>query len=144
MAEGLLRAMAEKEGAEIEVASAGLGAMDGSQPSRNSILAMEEEGIDISEQRSQMLTPEMVDEYTHIFGLGSGHAEAIRIYFPESQEKSFVLREFIASEGFDIEVPDPIGGDLDEYRETRNLIKEAMASILSFVTKGDPFPPAES
>ena len=140
MAEGWLRDMAERAGAEIEVASAGLGAMDGAPPSRNSVTAMKEEGIDISGQRSQMLTSEMVEEFTHIFGLGTGHIEAIRAYFPEALEKTFVLREFIAEGGRDIEVPDPIGGDLDEYRETRNLIQEAMPSILSFVTAGDPSP----
>ena len=140
MAEGWLRKMAEKAGAEIEVASAGLGAMVGSPPSRNSVIAMNEEGTDISGQRSQMLTPEMVEDFTHIFGLGSGHIEAIRAHFPEALEKTFVLREFIAEGGHDIEVPDPIGGDLDEYRETRKLIQEAMPSILSFVTTGDPSP----
>lgn len=137
MAEGFLREMAKSAGEEIEVGSAGLGAMEDMRPSRHSVTAMKEEGIDISRQRSRMLTPEMVEDYTHIFGLGSGHAETIRTYFPEAQEKTFVLREFIA-DGLDIEVPDPIGGDLDEYRLARNLIKEAMPSILRFVLTGDP------
>ncbi|MEM9283714.1 MAG: low molecular weight protein arginine phosphatase [Verrucomicrobiota bacterium] len=143
MAEGLLRAMVEGSGKSIQVHSAGLGAMDGSPPSSHSVEAMAEDGVDISSQRSQMLTPETVEESTHIFGLGSGHAEAIRAYFPESREKTFVLREFIAEEGFDLEVPDPIGGDLDDYRATRNLIKEAMPSIFSFLVTGDPTPRVE-
>lgn len=134
MAEGLLRDMAEKSGVEVDVASAGIGAMDGMPPSRNSVIAMQEEGIDISDQRSQMLTPDMVANFTHIFGMGFAHIDAIRSYFPESLEKTFVLREFIADEGLDIEVPDPIGGDLEEYQITRNLIKEAMPSILAFLT----------
>lgn len=140
MAEGFLRRMAEEAGAEIEVGSAGLGAIEGMRPSANSVLAMEEEGIDIARQRSRMLTPEMVEDHTHIFGLGSGHADTIRGYFPEAREKTFVLREFVAN-GLDLEVPDPIGGDLDEYRLTRNLIKEAMPSILRFVLTGDPAKP---
>jgi len=143
MAEGYLRQMAKDAGAGIEVGSAGLGAMEDMPPSRNSVTAMREEGIDISRQLSRMLTPEMVEEYTHIFGLGSGHADTIRSYFPEAQEKTFVLREFIADRGLDLEVPDPIGGDLDEYRITRNLIKEAMPSILRFVLTGDPSKPRE-
>jgi protein-tyrosine-phosphatase len=140
MAEGFLRRMADEAGAGIEVASAGLGAMEGIAPSPHSVTAMEEEGIDISRQRSRMLTPEMVEDHTHIFGLGSGHADTIRGYFPEAWEKTFVLREFVAN-GLDLEVPDPIGGDLDEYRLTRNLIKEAMPSILRFVLTGDPAKP---
>lgn len=143
MAEGFLRDMTKGLDEDIEVGSAGIGAMDDMAPSRNSVTAMKEEGIDISRQRSRMLTPEMVDEYTHIFGLGTGHVDAIRSYFPEAQEKIFVLREFIADDGIDLEVPDPIGGDLDEYRITRNLIKEAMPSILRFVLTGDPSRPGE-
>ncbi len=140
MAEGFMRRLAHEAGLEIEVGSAGLGAMEDLAPSRNSVSAMREEGIDISHQRSRMLTPEMVEEYTHLFGLGSGHVETIQAYFPEAREKTFILREFVA-EGLDIEVPDPIGGDLDEYRLTRNLIKEAMPSILRFVLTGDPAKP---
>lgn len=143
MAEGFLREMAKNLGEDIEVGSAGIGAMEDMAPSRNSVAAMKEEGIDISRQRSRMLTPEMVEEYSHIFGLGTGHVDAIRSYFPEAQEKIFVLREFIADESLDLEVPDPIGGDLDEYRITRNLIKEAMPSILRFVLTGDPARPGE-
>ncbi|NLT71394.1 MAG: low molecular weight protein arginine phosphatase [Verrucomicrobiaceae bacterium] len=141
MAEGFLRHLAKEAGADIEVGSAGLGAMEDMDPSRHSVTSMKEEGIDISRQRSRMLTPEMIEEYTHIFGLGTGHVEAIRSYFPEAQEKTFVLREFVAEEGLDLEVPDPIGGDLDEYRVARNLIKEAMPSILRFVLTGDPAEP---
>jgi protein-tyrosine-phosphatase len=140
MAEGFLRRLASEAGLEIEVGSAGLGAMENLAPSRNSVSAMREEGIDISHQRSRMLTPEMVEDYTHLFGLGSGHVETILAYFPEAREKTFILREFVA-EGLDVEVPDPIGGDLDEYRLTRNLIKEAMPSILRFVLTGDPAKP---
>lgn len=140
MAEGLLRDLAEGAGVEVEVASAGLGAMEDHPPSRNSVIAMQEKGIDITHQRSQMITPEMIDEYTHIFGLGEGHIETIRAYFPHSLEKTFVLREFVAKDEYDLNVPDPIGGDLDEYQLTRDLISEAMPSILSFVTTGDPSP----
>jgi glycine hydroxymethyltransferase len=143
MAEGYLRNMAKEAGAELVSGSAGLGAMDDMTPSRNSVVAMKEEGIDISRQRSRMITPEMVEESTHIFGLGSGHVEAIRSYFPEAAEKTFLLREFV-SNGLDLEVPDPIGGDLDEYRLTRNLIKEAMPSVLRFVLTGDPAKPEQA
>lgn len=138
MAEGMLRSMAEKSGAVIEVASAGVYASDGQTPSRNSVIAMQEEGVDISRQRSQLLTSDLVAQATHIFGMTLSHLEAVLDHFPGSQEKTFVLREFITDESLDLDVPDPIGGDLDEYRITRNLIKEAMPSVLRFVLTGDP------
>lgn len=138
MAEGLFRKMVEDANADIEVGSAGIGAMDGMPPSRNSVTAMKEEGIDIAHQTSMQLRPETVENSTHIFGMGRNHCEAIRAYFPEAAEKVFVLREFIVDdESLDLEVPDPIGGDEEEYQLTRNLIKEAMPSILRFVQTGD-------
>lgn len=132
MAEGYFRQMVKEKNLSIEVGSAGLGAGNGQPPSRNSVLAMDEEGIDISTIRSRSFTPEMADTYTHIFAMGPGHVSTIQSYFPEYTEKTFLLREFIA-EGFDSSVPDPIGGDLDEYRYARNLIKEAMPSVLHHV-----------
>ena len=138
MAEALFRDIADESGAEITVASAGIGAYDGAPPSTNSVTVMKEEGIDISAQRSTQLRPEIVAEATHIFGLAHHHCEAVLAYFPEAAEKTFVLRELIVDDSMDIEVPDPIGGDEEEYRLTRNLIKEAMPSILRLVQMGNP------
>lgn len=139
MAEGLLRQLVEEAGEsdQVKVASAGISAMEGMPPSNHSQSAMKDDGIDISNQRSQMLTPPMVEEFTHIFGMGRSHIEIIRNYFPESLEKTFVLREFLALDGHEIDVPDPIGGDLEEYEMTRDLIKEAMPGILKFVVSGE-------
>ncbi len=139
MAEGLFQSMVEEAGDDdIIVESAGIGAMDGMGPSAHSVTVMAEEGIDISRQRSQMLTPELLDQCTHVFGMSRSHIEAIRAYFPESQEKTFVLREFIVADHLDIDVHDPIGMDVDEYQLTRNLIKEALPSVYRFVKTGDP------
>lgn len=137
MAEGLFRKLVEEAGEDVVVASAGISAMEGMEPSTNSIEAMKEEGIDISEQCSRMLTPPMIEEFTHIFGMATGHVEVIRAYFPESLEKTFVLREFLNHHDLDLDVPDPIGLDLDEYIRCRNLIKEAMPGVLKFVVSGE-------
>ncbi len=138
MAEGLFQKMIDDVGGDIEVASAGIGAFDGSAPSRNSITVMEEEGIDISHQRSTQLRPDIVADCTHIFGMAQHHCEAIIAYFPKAAEKTFILRELIVDQSLDLEVPDPSGGEEEEYRLTRNLIKEALPSILRFVTTGTP------
>ena len=133
MAEGYFRAMAEEGGGAVEIGSAGIGAYDGQEPSTHSIVAMAAEGIDISRQRSRLLTPEMVERATHIFGMATSHRQAIQALFPESLEKVFVLREFVVDDDFDLDVPDPIGLDFSAYERTRNLIKEAMPSVLEFV-----------
>ena len=95
-----------------------------------------EQGIDITAQRSQMLTPEIVDRAAFIVGMTRGHRDVIQSCFPQCAEKLFVLREFVSGadmESLDIDVPDPIGMGKDDYERTRNLIQEAMAGLLEFV-----------
>ena len=134
MAEGFLREMTSGvRSPRIQVSSAGVGAFDGQPPSRHSVTVMREEGIDISNQRSQSLSPDLVEEATHIFAMADSHRRAIQALFPEATEKTFVLREFIVDDELDLDVPDPIGMDRDAYERTRNLIKEAMPSVLEFV-----------
>ena len=138
MAEGMFRAMIEEAGVpDIATGSAGIGAADGQPPSDHSVEVMAEEGIDISRQRSQSLTPQLANQATHIFGMTTSHQAAIQAFFPEIQEKVFVLRELIVDDEFDLDVPDPIGMGRDDYERTRNLIKEAMPSVFRLVTGGD-------
>ena len=59
MAEGLFRRAVAGRG-EFRVFSAGLGAVDGQPPTPHSVTAMRELGVDISGQRSRMLTTELV------------------------------------------------------------------------------------
>ena len=110
IAEGLFREMARRAGIQdVEAASAGIGAGNGQPPSDHSVEVLAEEGIDISGQRSQMLTPELVEAASHIFGMTTSHQQAIQAFFPEIQEKVFVLRELIVDDALDLEVPDPGG-----------------------------------
>lgn len=135
MAEGLFRELVRGTPG-IAVSSAGISAFDGQQPSDHSVEVLREQGIDITAQRSQMLTPEIVDRATFIVGMTSGHQNAIRSYFPASAEKLFVLREFVPGvdkDSPDLDVPDPIGMGKDAYERTRNLIHEAMSGLLDFV-----------
>lgn len=135
MAEGLFRELV-RGNPGIAVSSAGISAFDGQQPSAHSIEVLREQGIDITSQRSRMLTPEIVERATFIVGMTSGHRNAIRSCFPASAEKLFVLREFVPGvdlDSPDLDVPDPIGMGKDTYERTRNLIHEAMPGLLDFV-----------
>ena len=59
MAEGIFRRAVQGRG-DYRVISAGLGALEGQPPSAHAVAAVKELGIDISNQRSRMLTPELV------------------------------------------------------------------------------------
>ena len=133
MAEALTRrALGRQQG--IRVVSAGVGAMDGQPPSSNAIRVMEELGIEISQIRSRLLTAELVREATLIFGMTRGHVDAIILLYPQAAEKTFLLREFDDTlEPYEKDIPDPIGGSYEVYRNCRDQIEQGIASLLRFV-----------
>ena len=56
--------------------------------------AVKELGIDISSQRSRMLTPELVQQADYIFGMTHSHIDTVMLLYPHAAEKTFLLREF--------------------------------------------------
>lgn len=133
MAEGYLRHWADLEGRkDIEVASAGVGAMNGQAPSRHSVLALNEWGIDITAQRSQMVSPELIEQSDWIFGMTHGHVDAICSIFPEASGKTLLLRHFNDElQGYDKEISDPIGGSLGVYKQCRDEIKQGIDGMIA-------------
>ena len=135
MAEGFFREL-NKEQSGFEALSAGLGAIDGASPSVHSVTAMQELGIDITNQRSAQITAEMVAESDYIFGLASGHVDNLIRFFPQARERIFLLREFVeALPSGRKDIADPIGGDLEIYKVCRNQIKEGIEALIPFVNQ---------
>ena len=140
MAEGLFRQAVEGRG-DFCVLSAGVGAIDGQPPSAYAVQALRELGIDISQQRSRMLTAELVSQADYIFGMTHGHVDAINLLYPQAVEKTFLLREFDDTlDVFEKDISDPIGGSLEVYLECRDQIEQGIASMLKFIdqTFGGP------
>jgi glycine hydroxymethyltransferase len=65
----------------------------GSRPAY-SVQAMKEIGVDISKQRSRMLTAEMVKQADYILGMTHSHVDTVMLLYPQAAEKTFLLREF--------------------------------------------------
>ena len=137
MAEGLFRGLIGNR-KDIEVASAGVNAVRGQPPSLHAVAALEAEGVDISNLRSQPLTSALIDRATHIFAMTGAHLETIHMLFPNGMEKSFLLREF-EEPGTTVwrDVPDPIGMSRDTYLICAETIKNALPSVLAFVEQGE-------
>lgn len=133
MAEGLFRHAVKTRG-DYRVMSAGVGAIDGQPPSAHGVRALKELQIDISRQRSRMLTADLVQQADFIFGMTHGHVDAINLLYPQAAEKTFLLREF--DETLDIyekDIPDPIGGSYDVYLSARDQIEQGIVSMLKFI-----------
>jgi glycine hydroxymethyltransferase len=141
IAEGLFRRLIGND-KEIEVLSAGVHAVRGQPPSLYAVQVCAEEGLDISDLRSQPLTAELVDRATHIFAMTGAHLETIQTLFPHGAEKSFLLREF-EEPGTTVwrDVPDPIGLGREVYEDCARIIKNALPSVLAFVEQSELVPP---
>ena len=115
MAEGLFRHAVARRG-DYRVVSAGIGAIDGQPPSLHAIRAMKELGLDISQQRSRMLTANLVREADLIFGMTHNHVDSVLLLYPFAAEKTFLLREFD-------ETLDPFEKDLRHMMHFRSPIR---------------------
>ena len=133
MAEGLFRA-ALKGRKDVEVASAGVGAVHGQPPSTHSVDVCRAMGIDISRQRSQPLTDELVEWADLIFVMTRGHRDTIQMMFPEAVEKTYLVCERDPElRRRSLDVPDPIGLGLYAYEDTRDTIVRALPSLLELL-----------
>src|SRR6266481_5333476 len=140
MAEGIFR-QAIRNRSEYRVISAGLGAMDGQPPSPYAVQAVRELGIDISGQRSRMLTPELVQQADFIFGMTHSHIDTVMLLYPQAAEKTFLLREFDDTlDFFEKDISDPIGGSYEVYLDCRDQIEQGIASIIQYLERGAPEP----
>jgi len=145
MAEGQFRHLVEQNKADLIVKSAGVGAQNGQPPSENAIRAMQDLEIDISPQRSQMLTAELASEADMIIGMTHGHVEMVNLMYPQAAEKTFLLRDFDDSLPLhEREVADPLGGTLEIYRLCRDQIRDGIDSLLNSIQKNNGLIPGAS
>ena len=137
MAEGLLRHLLPPA-SEWEISSAGICAAEGWPASENSVKALREKEIDISNLTSATLTPNLIDDADLLVTMTTGHRQAILTATPKSKDKVFLLKSFgVAQCAADIN--DPVGGPLDLYRHVRDEIDAALPDLILYMLRnGEP------
>lgn len=103
-------------------ASAGTSTLDGMPASDGSRAVAREAGLDLDAHSSTALTPELLERASFVYCLTAGHRRAILAEMPEVADKLALLRP----DGLD--VADPYGRDLQDYRRTRDEIRAAVAA----------------
>jgi len=132
MAEALLRArMPEAWRDRIEVSSAGTIALDGQPASGTAIDVMADIGIDLSGHRARRLTEELVREADLIVAMAEEHAQAIRRMVPEADKRILLLGE-LDHNGGNLDIGDPIGGDIDLYTRSRSKIEGLIQKLIEY------------
>lgn len=140
MAEALFRRAVTGRG-EFRVVSAGIGAVDGQPPTPHSVRAMGELGVDISAQRSRMLTAELVRAADLILGMTHSHVDTVTLLYPAAVEKTFLLREFDETlETYEKDISDPIGSPYETYVECRDQIEQGIVTLLKFMEQHNFLP----
>ena len=133
LAEALFRDLV-KDRPDYAVRSAGVGAFSGQPASRHSVTLARERGFDLSGHQSRAVTPDLVDEATHVFALSRSHLAALLMDFPEAGDKFYLLSEFAADDTLrGRDVSDPFGGGIEEYRQTLETLEKLLPSIHAYI-----------
>ncbi len=141
MAEGILKnLLAEKGVANVTVASAGIGAMEGMTATPHAIAVAKHWGVDISGHRARQLNRILMTEADLILAMSPEHVESIARKDPEAFRKTFLMKGFpepyaASQEG----VADPIGGTLDDYHQTYLELDEILRrNVAKIISLADP------
>jgi protein-tyrosine-phosphatase len=146
MAEGLCRSFLAQFHLqdEVDVASAGLQALDGGQVSLEAVGVMAEKGIDLSGHRTSCLTAARVQWADLILTMEERHRHYLLQQFPEAAGKVWVLKEYVASPEAASgqpapqagpgwpgrhDIPDPIGRPAEVYSQCAMELSGAIADL---------------
>jgi protein-tyrosine-phosphatase len=133
-AEGLFRKAVEGR-RDFEVISAGIAAYPGDAANPETVKLLSGRGISLDGFSSQPVSPELVEQATHVFAMTSGHLEALENLFPEYTDKFYLTCEFvdIPGRGVSADVPDPIGMGRKAYEETAKTLDLAIPTLIAFI-----------
>lgn len=128
MAEALARRIAIERGlGDVDVASAGTSASAGMPASDGALLVGIERRLDLAGHRAQLLTRELVREADLILTMSAHHldrAEALG-----GVGKSFLLNAYASHGASARPVNDPVGAELEVYRETADELESAIRRV---------------
>jgi len=132
MAAVIARDLAARRGmTEIEVRSAGAGAFPGAPPSGGAVRMALARGLDLSNHRGALLTPQDIEWADLILTMSASHLA--RVHALGGGARASLLTAFAhgAPTGADADsIPDPIGGSDAEYEATYQRLEELVDKVL--------------
>lgn len=126
MAEALLRRQIERAGddRQLRVASAGTWGPSDAPAAALSQQLLAQEGLDLSEHRSRLLTQRDVDEADLILVMTRAHKSDIMQRFARTADKLYLLSEMIGKRD---DIADPHGGEMADYEACKKAMEEIIA-----------------
>ncbi len=136
MAQGLLqkrlKELEHRLSEPIEVDSAGVFAIEGMSPSKETLKLLHQEGVDLSSHMARLLSDEMIRDAWLIFVMEQFQLIELLRRAPEAKGKVHLLKSYGlpgASESNDPNIPDPIGRPLEFYEVCFATIREAVERV---------------
>jgi protein-tyrosine-phosphatase len=141
MAEGILKALLTAQGiSNIQVESAGVGAVDKMPATHFAVDVARHWGIDISGHRARQINRTIVDEADLILAMSPEHVMSITRKNPDAAKKTYLIKAFPEAYAPSQEgVADPIGGTLNDYHQTFLELDEILRRIIKKIIElSDP------
>ncbi|GAB6179313.1 hypothetical protein JCM14036_06320 [Desulfotomaculum defluvii] len=133
MAEALARVLAEEKGLkDLTFLSAGTMAWSGEKASQQAVEAMADLGIELSQHRATLLSPELVAEADLVLTMTENHRRQILSRCPEFKEKVYTLGDYA---GVPIDITDPYGSPVEIYRSCAGELKDLISKALQKLSK---------
>lgn len=128
LAEAIARKTAIQRGrTDVEVSSAGTSAWPGAPASDGALLVGMERRLDLSAHRAQTLDPGLVKQSDLILVMGPHHLE--RAEALGGAGKAYLLTAYASRGSSDRPISDPVGAELEVYRETADELEEEIARV---------------
>ena len=141
MATGYLTKLLEDHGVKnVDVKSAGVMTVAGLLPTQETVLLLEEVGVDIKKHRSLPLTPDIIRKSDIILGFTPFHVQSAIRLSDEARGKTFMLKEYVGGDPRRARIQDPMGCTLEVYRRVFNEITKACDKLTE---KDEIFPQQE-
>ena len=132
MAEGLMRHVLQRAGIDLTVESAGVFAVSGMQPTRETQRVLQDADIDCSAHRARPLILEMAQEADVIFVMEQFQFEEVVRRIPSVRGKVHLLKTYGLSSPEtepNPNIPDPIGKPLEVYEVCFSDIRDAVERV---------------
>jgi protein-tyrosine-phosphatase len=138
MAQGLLqqklKQMAHRLNDPVEVESAGVFAIEGMSPSKETLKLLQQEGVDMTGHMAKPLNADMIRNAQLILVMEQLHLEEILRRVPDAQGKVHLLKRYGMEEtqaGGDPnpDIADPIGKPMEVYEVCFATIREAIERV---------------
>lgn len=133
MAQGVLQHFLARAGREhVTVESAGVFAIEGMGPTRETQRVLQTIGVECAGHRARPLTAEMVQVADLVLVMEQFHVEEIHRRFPEGKGKVHLLKPYglaVSEVAGNPNIPDPIGKPLEVYEVCFTEIREAVERI---------------